>query len=171
MERGSPMDRLLCNDVGFDKTGVVLCAVFKCASDSKQCVMLVSTTIPAWQHYRTIIERMENFPVRIELPSRFRSPRQQEEILSRLERGGVDFVVGTHRLVSKDVHFHDLGLVVIDKGQHSGVAQKKKPKGLCKNVDVLTLFTTPIPCTLSTVPSGTRDMSMTEEVPHNRYPV
>ena len=171
MERESPMDRLLCGDVGFGKTEVALRAAFKCVSDSKQCAMLVPTTILAWQHYQTIIKRMEGFPVRVELLSRFRSPKQQEEILSRLKRGEVDFVVGTHRLVSKDVRFRDLGLVIIDEEQRFGVAQKEKLKELCKNVDVLTLSATPIPRTLNMALSGIRDMSVIEEAPHDRHPV
>ena len=171
MERESPMDRLLCGDVGFGKTEVALRAAFKCVSDSMQCAMLVPTTILAWQHYQTILKRMEGFPVRVELLSRFRTPKQQEDILKRLKRGEVDFVVGTHRLVSKDVRFRDLGLVVIDEEQRFGVAQKEKLKDLCKNVDVLTLSATPIPRTLNMALSGIRDMSVIEEAPHDRHPV
>ena len=171
MEREAPMDRLLCGDVGFGKTEVALRAAFKCVSDSKQCAMLVPTTILAWQHYQTITKRMEGFPVRVELLSRFRTPKQQEDILNRLKRGEVDFVVGTHRLVSKDVRFRDLGLVIIDEEQRFGVAQKEKLKELCKNVDVLTLSATPIPRTLNMALSGIRDMSVIEEAPHDRHPV
>lgn len=171
MEREAPMDRLLCGDVGFGKTEVALRAAFKCITDSKQCAMLVPTTILAWQHYQTITKRMEGFPVKIELLSRFRTPKQQEEILRRLKRGEIDMVVGTHRLVSKDVQFHDLGLVIIDEEQRFGVAQKEKLKALCKNVDVLTLSATPIPRTLNMALSGIRDMSLIEEAPHDRHPV
>ena len=171
MEREAPMDRLLCGDVGFGKTEVALRAAFKCITDSKQCAMLVPTTILAWQHYQTITKRMEGFPVKIELLSRFRTPKQQEEILRRLKRGEIDMVVGTHRLVSKDVKFRDLGLVVIDEEQRFGVAQKEKLKALCKNVDVLTLSATPIPRTLNMALSGIRDMSLIEEAPHDRHPV
>jgi transcription-repair coupling factor (superfamily II helicase) len=171
MEREAPMDRLLCGDVGFGKTEVALRAAFKCVTDSKQCAILVPTTILAWQHYQTITRRMEGFPVRVELLSRFRTPKQQEEILRRLKRGEVDLVVGTHRLVSKDVKFRDLGLVVIDEEQRFGVAQKEKLKSLCKNVDVLTLSATPIPRTLNMALSGIRDMSVIEEAPHDRHPV
>ncbi len=171
MEREAPMDRLLCGDVGFGKTEVALRAAFKCVTDSKQCVMLVPTTILAWQHYQTITKRMEGFPVRIELLSRFRTPKQQEEIIRRLKRGEIDMVVGTHRLVSKDVKFRDLGLVVIDEEQRFGVAQKEKLKDLCKNVDILTLSATPIPRTLNMALSGIRDMSVIEEAPHDRHPV
>lgn len=171
MERESPMDRLLCGDVGFGKTEVALRAAFKCVTDSKQCALLVPTTILAWQHYQTIIKRMEGFPVRIELLSRFRTPKQQEEIIRQLRRGEVDIVVGTHRLVSKDVQFHDLGLVIIDEEQRFGVAQKERLKDVCKNVDVLTLSATPIPRTLNMALSGIRDMSVIEEAPHDRHPV
>ncbi len=171
MEREAPMDRLLCGDVGFGKTEVALRAAFKCVTDSKQCVMLVPTTILAWQHYQTITKRMEGFPVKIELLSRFRTPKQQEEIIRRLKRGEIDMVVGTHRLVSKDVKFRDLGLVVIDEEQRFGVAQKEKLKALCQNVDILTLSATPIPRTLNMALSGIRDMSVIDEAPHDRHPV
>ena len=171
MERQSPMDRLLCGDVGFGKTEVALRAAFKCVSDSKQCAILVPTTILAWQHFQTICKRMEGFPVKIELLSRFRTPKQQEEILRQLRRGEVDIIVGTHRLVSKDVKFHDLGLLIIDEEQRFGVAQKEKIKEACHNVDVLTLSATPIPRTLNMALSGIRDMSVIEEAPHDRHPV
>lgn len=171
MEREAPMDRLLCGDVGFGKTEVALRAAFKCVCDSKQCALLVPTTILAWQHFQTVTRRMEGFPVRIELLSRFRTPKQQEEIIRRLKRGEVDMIVGTHRLVSKDVKFKDLGLVIIDEEQRFGVAQKEKLKSLCNNVDVLTLSATPIPRTLNMALSGIRDMSVIEEAPHDRHPV
>ncbi len=125
MEKESPMDRLLCGDVGFGKTEVALRAAFKCITAGKQCAILVPTTILAWQHYQTILRRMEGFPVDVELLSRFRTPKQQEEILRRVKRGSVDVIVGTHRLVSKDVGFKDLGLVIIDEEQRFGVAQRK----------------------------------------------
>ena len=171
MEREAPMDRLLCGDVGFGKTEVALRAAFKCVCDSKQCALLVPTTILAWQHYQTVTRRMEGFPVRVELLSRFRTPKQQEEIIRKLKRGEVDMIVGTHRLVSKDVKFKDLGLVIIDEEQRFGVAQKEKLKSLCNNVDVLTLSATPIPRTLNMALSGIRDMSVIEEAPHDRHPV
>lgn len=171
MEREAPMDRLLCGDVGFGKTEVALRAAFKCIADGKQCAILVPTTILAWQHFQTILRRMEGFPVKVELLSRFRTPKQQEEILRQLRRGEVDVVVGTHRLVSKDVQFRDLGLVVIDEEQRFGVAQKERLKDLCKNVDVLTLSATPIPRTLNMALSGIRDMSVLEEAPQDRHPV
>lgn len=171
MEREAPMDRLLCGDVGFGKTEVALRAAFKCVCDSKQCALLVPTTILAWQHYQTVTRRMEGFPVRVELLSRFRTPKQQEEIIRKLKRGEIDMIVGTHRLVSKDVKFKDLGLVIIDEEQRFGVAQKEKLKSLCNNVDVLTLSATPIPRTLNMALSGIRDMSVIEEAPHDRHPV
>ncbi len=171
MEREVPMDRLLCGDVGFGKTEVALRAAFKCVMDSKQCAVLVPTTILAWQHYQTFCRRMEGFPINIELLSRFRTPRQQEEIIRKLKQGNVDIIVGTHRVVSNDIRFKDLGLVIIDEEQRFGVAQKEKLKELKKNVDVLTLSATPIPRTLNMALSGIRDMSVIEEAPHDRRPV
>lgn len=171
MERNVPMDRLLCGDVGFGKTEVALRAAFKCVAAGKQCALLVPTTILAWQHYQTILKRMEGFPVDVELLSRFRTPKQQEEILKKVKRGSIDIVVGTHRLVSRDVSFHDLGLVIIDEEQRFGVAQKEKLKALCKSADVLTLSATPIPRTLNMALSGIRDMSVIEEAPQDRHPV
>lgn len=171
MEKTSPMDRLLCGDVGFGKTEVALRAAFKCVADSKQCVLLCPTTILAWQHYQTVTKRFEGYPVRVELLSRFRTPKQQKEILQRLKRGEIDMVVGTHRLVQKDVEFRDLGLAIIDEEQRFGVAQKERFKELCKNVDILTLSATPIPRTLNMAMSGLRDMSVIEEAPQNRRPV
>lgn len=171
MEREAPMDRLLCGDVGFGKTEVALRAAFKCITDSKQCAMLVPTTILAWQHYQTVSKRFEGFPVKVELLSRFRTPKQQTEILKKLKRGEIDMVIGTHRLVQKDVEFRDLGLVIIDEEQRFGVAQKEKFKDMVKNVDVLTLSATPIPRTLNMAMSGIRDMSMLEEAPQDRVPI
>ena len=171
MERSAPMDRLLCGDVGFGKTEVALRAAFKCVTDSKQCALLVPTTILAWQHYQTVLRRFEGFPIKVELLSRFRTPAQQEEIIRQLKRGDIDMIIGTHRLVSKDVSFRDLGLVIIDEEQRFGVAQKEKLKDLCKNVDVLTLSATPIPRTLNMAMSGIRDMSSIEEAPQDRHPV
>ena len=171
MERSVPMDRLLCGDVGFGKTEVALRAAFKCVSDSKQCALLCPTTILAWQHYQTVTKRFEGYPIRVELLSRFRTPKQQKEILQRLKRGEVDMVIGTHRLVQKDVVFRDLGLAIIDEEQRFGVAQKERFKELEKNVDVLTLSATPIPRTLNMAMSGLRDMSVIEEAPLNRQPV
>lgn len=171
MERTSPMDRLLCGDVGFGKTEVALRAAFKCVSDSKQCALLCPTTILAWQHYQTVTKRFEGYPIRVELLSRFRKPKEQEQILKRLKRGEIDMVIGTHRLVQKDVEFRDLGLVIIDEEQRFGVAHKERFKEVCKNVDVLTLSATPIPRTLNMALSGIRDLSVLEEAPQNRFPV
>lgn len=171
MERSAPMDRLLCGDVGFGKTEVALRAAFKCVTDSMQCALLCPTTILAWQHYQTALRRFEGFPVRIELLSRFRTPSQQDAILNGLKRGDIDMVIGTHRLVSKDVSFRSLGLVIIDEEQRFGVAQKERFKELCRNVDVLTLSATPIPRTLNMSMSGIRDMSTLEEAPQDRHPV
>lgn len=171
MERDIPMDRLLCGDVGFGKTEVALRAAFKCVTSSKQCAMLVPTTILAWQHYQTITRRMEGFPIKVELLSRFRTPKEQEEILKKLRRGEIDMVVGTHRLISKDVKFRDLGLIIIDEEQRFGVAQKERLKSAYKDVDVLTLSATPIPRTLNMALSGIRDMSVIDEAPRDRHPV
>ena len=171
MEREAPMDRLLCGDVGFGKTEVALRAAFKCITDGKQCAMLVPTTILAWQHYQTITRRMEGFPISVELLSRFRTPKEQDKVIHGLKHGEVDMVVGTHRLISDDVEFHDLGLIIVDEEQRFGVAQKEKLKQKYKNVDVLTLSATPIPRTLNMALSGIRDMSVIEEAPHDRHPV
>lgn len=171
MERTVPMDRLLCGDVGFGKTEVALRAAFKCVAAGKQCAILVPTTILAWQHYQTILRRFEGFPVDLELLSRFRTPKQQTAILKKLHNGSLDIIVGTHRLVSKDVLFHDLGLVIIDEEQRFGVAQKEKLKAVSKSADILTLSATPIPRTLNMALSGIRDMSVIEEAPHDRHPV
>ena len=166
-----PMDRLLCGDVGFGKTEVALRAAFKCVLDSKQCAMLVPTTILAWQHYQTFLRRMEGYPVTIELLSRFRTPKQQADVIRRLKTGEVDIVIGTHRLVSKDIEFKDLGLCIIDEEQRFGVAHKERLKELRGSVDVLTLSATPIPRTLNMAMSGIRDMSVIEEAPQDRHPV
>ena len=171
MERRAPMDRLLCGDVGFGKTEVALRAAFKCVCDSKQCALLCPTTILAWQHYQTVLKRFDTYPVRVELLSRFRSKKEQEVILKKLKRGEIDMVIGTHRLVQKDVEFRDLGLVIIDEEQRFGVAHKERFKEVCKNVDVLTLSATPIPRTLNMAMSGIRDMSVIEEAPLDRKPV
>lgn len=171
MERKSPMDRLLCGDVGFGKTEVALRAAFKCVTDSKQCVLLVPTTILAWQHFQTVSKRFEGYPIKIEILSRFRTPKQQKEIIKKIKSGEIDLVIGTHRLVQKDVEFRDLGLVIIDEEQRFGVAQKERFKSLDKNVDVLTLSATPIPRTLNMAMSGIRDMSTLEEAPQDRHPV
>ena len=158
MESSVPMDRLLCGDVGFGKTEVALRAAFKCVMDGKQCALLVPTTILAWQHYQTVTRRMEGFPVKVDLLSRFRSPREQKQVLDELRRGEIDIVIGTHRLVQDDVKFKDLGLAI-------------KFKEIRAAVDVLTLSATPIPRTLNMAMSGIRDMSVIEEAPQDRHPV
>ena len=171
MEKAYPMDRLLCGDVGFGKTEVALRAAFKCIADGKQCAILVPTTILALQHYRTILRRFEGFPVRAEMLSRFRNAKQQKKIKEDLEKGYVDVIVGTHRIISKDIKFRDLGLVIIDEEQRFGVAQKEKFKTVFPSVDVLTLSATPIPRTLNMAMTGIRDMSVIEEAPLDRSPV
>lgn len=171
MEKERPMDRLLCGDVGFGKTEVALRAVFKCIYDGKQAVILVPTTVLAYQHFQTCLKRFEGFPIKIQLLSRFRTPKQQEEILKQLKRGEIDLVIGTHRLVQKDVEFKDLGLVVIDEEQRFGVAHKEKFKKMFNGVDILTLSATPIPRTLNMAMTGIRDMSIIEEAPQDRHPV
>ena len=145
MEKGWPMDRLLCGDVGVGKTEVAFRAAFKCVMGGKQCAILAPTTLLAWQHYNSIISRMEAFPVKVGLLSRFRTAKQQKETLRGLQAGSVDIVIGTHRLLSKDVRFHDLGLVIIDEEQRFGVKHKEKLKENFIGVDMLTLSATPIP--------------------------
>ena len=171
MEKGYPMDRLLCGDVGVGKTEVALRAAFKCVMGGKQCAILAPTTLLAWQHYNTILSRMEAFPVKVEMMSRFRTAKQQKETLRGLQSGSVDIVVGTHRLLSKDVKFHDLGLVIIDEEQRFGVKHKEKLKENFIGVDMLTLSATPIPRTLNMAMSGLRDMSTIEEPPFERRPI
>ena len=165
------MDRLLCGDVGFGKTEVALRGAFKCVADGKQCAILVPTTILAYQHYQTVLKRIEGFPVEARMLSRFCSKKEIEDTITGLRRGSIDIVVGTHRLISKDVQFRDLGLIIIDEEQRFGVAQKEKLKELYPKVDVLTLTATPIPRTLNMALSGIRDMSILEEAPHDRSPV
>ena len=171
MERAVPMDRLLCGDVGFGKTEVALRAAFKCIADGKQCAILVPTTILCWQHYNTAMQRFSNMAVEVEMLSRFRTPKQQEKIKKNLLAGNVDLIIGTHALISKDVKFKDLGLIIIDEEQRFGVAQKERLKELYPDVDALTLSATPIPRTLNMALSGLRDMSSIEEAPMNRHPV
>ena len=171
MERDVPMDRLLCGDVGFGKTEVALRAAFKCISEGKQCALLVPTTILAMQHYNTILRRFGEMPVTVELLNRFVTPKKQQKIISDLKCGRVDMVVGTHRLISNDVKFKDLGLVIIDEEQRFGVAQKEKLKEEYPTVDILTLSATPIPRTLNMAMSGLRDMSSIDEAPNDRHPV
>ena len=169
--RTAPRERLLCGDVGFGKTEVALRAAFKCIGDGKQCAILVPTTVLAWQHYQTVLKRMEGFDIRVELLSRFRTAKEQKIILKKLEEGELDLVVGTHRLVQDDVKFKDLGLVIIDEEQRFGVNDKEKLKEAFTNVDVLTLSATPIPRTLNMAMSGIRDMSVIETPPGDRHPI
>ena len=171
MEAPRPMERLLCGDVGFGKTEVALRAAFKCVVEGKQCAILVPTTILAWQHYQTTLARVEGFPVKVELLSRFRTPKQQESIVKKLATGEVDIIIGTHRIVQKDIRFKDLGLVIIDEEQRFGVAHKERFKEMFANVDILTLSATPIPRTLNMAMQGIRDMSVIEEAPMDRHPV
>ena len=171
MEKPVPMDRLLCGDVGFGKTEVALRAAFKAVLSSKQVAILVPTTILAMQHYATIAARMRGFPVKVSYVSRFKSTGEQDATLRALRRGDIDIIVGTHRLLSSDVEFHDLGLVIIDEEQRFGVAHKEKLKQISKNVDVLTLTATPIPRTLNMAMTSIRDMSVLDEAPGDRLPV
>ncbi len=171
MESKRIMDRLICGDVGYGKTEIAIRAAFKAVSDSRQVVFLVPTTILAQQHYNTFIQRMMDFPVSIDMLSRFRTPTQQKHAIERLKKGQLDILIGTHRVLSKDVVFKNLGLLIIDEEQRFGVAHKEKIKHLKENVDVLTLTATPIPRTLHMSLIGIRDMSILEEPPVDRLPV
>ena len=171
MERPTPMDRLLCGDVGYGKTEVALRGVMKCVLDNKQAAILVPTTVLARQHYLTALRRFQKYPVNIDVVSRFRTSAQMKETLRRVEAGEVDILIGTHRLFNKDVRFKDLGLLVVDEEQRFGVQHKEKLKENFKQVDVLTLSATPIPRTLNMALSGIRDMSTLEEPPADRQPV
>ena len=171
MESKKIMDRLICGDVGYGKTEVALRAAFKAVQDSKQVVYLVPTTILAQQHYNTFVQRMKDFPVRVDMLSRFRTPAQQKRTLEGLRKGMVDIVIGTHRVLSKDLEFKNLGLLIIDEEQRFGVTHKEKIKKLKENVDVLTLTATPIPRTLHMSLAGIRDMSVLEEPPVDRMPI
>ncbi len=171
MEQPSPMDRLLCGDVGFGKTEVALRGVMKAILDGKQAAILVPTTVLAQQHYLTAVKRFAGFPVNIEVLSRFRTPAQQKQTLENLQTGKTDLVIGTHKLLQKDVRFKSLGLLIVDEEQRFGVSHKEKLKELSRGIDVLTLSATPIPRTLNMALSGLRDMSTIEEPPQDRYPV
>ncbi|MBQ3879426.1 MAG: transcription-repair coupling factor [Oscillospiraceae bacterium] len=171
MEKPYPMDRLLCGDVGFGKTEVALRAAMKCILAGKQVAMLVPTTVLARQHYLTILRRFSDFPVKSAMLSRFQNAAQSRDILARLKAGTLDFVVGTHKLLSKNMAFKDLGLLIIDEEQRFGVSQKERLRELAKGVDTLTMTATPIPRTLNMALSGVRDMSTLEEAPLDRQPV
>ena len=171
MEQPRPMDRLLCGDVGYGKTEVALRAVMKCILDGKQAAILVPTTVLAQQHYATAVSRFRSFPVTVEVLSRFRSPKQVKEILERTAQGKVDLLIGTHKLLQKNVSFHDLGLLIIDEEQRFGVTAKEQLRQRSAQVDTLTLSATPIPRTLNMALSGIRDMSAIEEPPRDRQPV
>lgn len=171
MEKEKPMDRLIIGDVGYGKTEVAMRAAFKAVQDGKQVAFLVPTTVLAQQHYESFIERFVDFPVKIEMLSRFRTKKQMDDIITSLRKGQIDIVVGTHRLLSKDIKFQDLGLLVVDEEQRFGVKHKERIKQLKKDVDVLTLTATPIPRTLHMSLVGARDLSVIETPPENRYPV
>ncbi|MCD7724470.1 MAG: transcription-repair coupling factor [Clostridiales bacterium] len=171
MESGRIMDRLICGDVGYGKTEIAIRAAFKAVQEGKQVVYLVPTTILAQQHYNTFVQRMKDFPVRIDLLSRFRTAKEQKKTVADLKKGMVDIVIGTHRVLSKDVEYKDLGLLIIDEEQRFGVTHKEKIKKLKENVDVLTLTATPIPRTLHMSLIGIRDMSVLEEAPGDRQPI
>ena len=171
MESTKIMDRLICGDVGYGKTEIAIRAAFKAVQEGKQVVYLVSTTILAQQHYNTFVQRMKDFPIRVDLLSRFRTPGEIKKSLTDLHKGFVDIIIGTHRVLSQDVVFKDLGLLIIDEEQRFGVAHKEKIKKLKENVDVLTLTATPIPRTLHMSLIGIRDMSVLEEAPGDRLPI
>lgn len=170
MESSKPMDRLLCGDVGYGKTEVALRAAFKAVMDGKQVAFLAPTTILVQQHYQTMMDRFLSYPMRIEFLSRFKSAEKQKAVVKQIRQGSVDIVVGTHRLLSKDIQFKDLGLLIVDEEQRFGVKDKDKMKKIKENVDVLTLSATPIPRTLQLSLTGIRDMSLLEEPPEERYP-
>jgi transcription-repair coupling factor (superfamily II helicase) len=171
MEAARPMDRLICGDVGYGKTEVAVRAAFKAVQDGRQVAILVPTTILAQQHFLTFKERLADFPVQVEVLSRFRTPKEQKDVVKRLALGQVDIIIGTHRLLSKDVRYHDLGLVVIDEEHRFGVKQKERVRQVTRTVDVLALTATPIPRTLNLSLAGARDMSVIETPPRDRLPV
>ncbi|NLL45834.1 MAG: transcription-repair coupling factor [Clostridiales bacterium] len=171
MEKPVPMDRLLCGDVGYGKTEVALRAVMKCVLDGKQAAILVPTTVLAQQHYVTVMKRFANYPVKVEVLSRFRTAAEIKQAIKNIKGGSIDIIIGTHRLLQKDIEFKDLGLLIVDEEQRFGVSHKERLKEMSKLVDVLTLSATPIPRTLNMALSGIRDMSTIEEPPQDRHPV
>jgi transcription-repair coupling factor (superfamily II helicase) len=171
MESVRPMDRLVCGDVGFGKTEVAIRAAFKCAKDGKQTAILTPTTVLAFQHYRIFQKRFKDYPVNIDLLTRFKSTKEQNETLLKLKEGKVDIIIGTHRLLSKDIDFKDLGLLIIDEEHRFGVKQKEKIKEIAKNVDIITLTATPIPRTLNMSLIGLKDVSIITTPPVNRSPI
>ena len=171
MEKAKPMDRLICGDVGYGKTEVALRAAFKAVTDGKQVAILVPTTVLAQQHFHTFLQRLAPFPVEVEMLSRFRTPQQQKDILRRMELGKIDIIIGTHRLLQEDVHFKDLGLLIIDEEQRFGVTHKETLKKMRTEVDVLTLTATPIPRTLYMTLTGVRDISTINTPPEERLPI
>jgi transcription-repair coupling factor (superfamily II helicase) len=171
MESKKIMDRLICGDVGYGKTEIAIRAAFKAVSDGKQVVILVPTTILAQQHYNTFVQRMMDFPISIDMLSRFRTPAQQKKVIERLKKGSLDIIIGTHRVLSKDIEFKNLGLLIVDEEQRFGVTHKEKIKQLKGEVDVLTLTATPIPRTLHMSLIGIRDMSVLDEPPVDRMPI
>ena len=171
MEQSMPMDRLVCGDVGFGKTEIALRAAFKAIQDSKQVALLVPTTLLAQQHYQTFTERLNPFPINVEVLSRFIAQKEAKEIISSVRDGEVDLVIGTHRLLSEDIEYRDLGLLIIDEEQRFGVSHKEKIKSLKSNVDVLTLTATPIPRTLEMSLTGIRDLTLLNTPPTDRKPI
>ena len=171
MESARPMHRLVCGDVGFGKTEVAIRAAFKAACDSKQVAVLVPTTVLAFQHYQTFRNRLEGMPVKVDYLSRARSAKETRQLLEDLKEGRTDIVVGTHKLISKTVKWHHLGLLIIDEEQKFGVSTKEKLRQLKVNVDTLTMSATPIPRTLQFSLMGARDMSIMRTPPPNRYPI
>src|SRR5258707_8501284 len=171
MESPLPMDRLLCGDVGYGKTEVAMRAAFKAVQDNKQVVVLAPTTVLVFQHFENFKRRFAAFPITIEMMSRFRNAKQQKETLERIEQGKVDIVIGTHRILSKDIKFQDLGLVIVDEEQRFGVRHKERLKTLKKEVDVITMSATPIPRTLHMSMVGLRDMTVIETPPKDRMAI
>ena len=171
MESTTPMDRLLCGDVGYGKTEVAMRAAFKAVQDGKQVAVLTPTTVLSFQHFETFKQRFAQFPINIEMISRFRTPKEQKEIVERVETGKVDILIGTHRLLSKDIKFQDLGLLVVDEEQRFGVRHKERLKQMRKEIDVLAMSATPIPRTLHMSLVGLRDMSVIETPPKDRMAI